>query len=309
MDRLQAMRVFVRVLDRRSLTTAAADLRVSLPTVSRTLRLLERDLGVRLIARTTRGLTETYSGRLYYQHCRRLLDGLREAEIAVQTLAKAAMGELRITAPVAFGRHHIGPSIAAFLERNPRVSCFLSLSDQCESLADQRFDVAIRVAPLRDENLSVRRLGYVQRAVVGSKEYFERYPVPTHPRDLARHNCMQFTRYSRGDEWTFQQGGRPICVRVRGRVRTDNQEALVDAALAGAGLAILPTWLVQRELESGRLQRVLTDFEAARTPVHAVFPTPGMQPSKVRAFVDFIAQRLRAHNTLASEPLPDDAVA
>lgn len=306
MDRLQAMRVFVRILERRSLSTAAADLGVSLPTVSRTLRALEHDLGVRLIARTTRGLMETEGGRLYHQYCRKILEDMREAEAAVQTHAKAPNGELRITAPVTFGRHHIAPQLAAFLDRYPRVSCYLSLSDQCEPLAEHRFDLAIRVATLRDAALSVRRLGYIQRAVVGSREYFAKYPPPAHPLDLAQHNCMHFTHYQRADEWNFQEGGRPICVRVRGRMRANNQEALVDSVLAGAGLAILPTWLVQRELDAGCVRRVLSEFEAPRTPVHAVFPTRGMQPNKVRSFVDFIAQRFRERQVLVSARHPDE---
>jgi DNA-binding transcriptional LysR family regulator len=304
MDRLQAMRVFVRVLDRRSLSAAATDLGISLPTVSRILRSLEHDLGVRLIARTTRGLTETDSGRLYYQRCRQLLDDLRETEAAVQSHAKTATGELRITAPLTFGRHHVAPLIGAFLDRYPRVSCYLSLSDRCESLAEQRFDVAIRVATLQDSNLSVRRLGYIQRAVVGSKEYFDKHPAPTHPRDLVRHHCLYFTQYARADEWTFRDGEHPICVRVRGRMHTDNQEALAESVLAGAGLAILPTWLVQKDLDSGRLRRVLTDFEGSHTPVHAVFSTRGVQPNKVRSFVDFLAQRFREDHVLAFDPPP-----
>jgi DNA-binding transcriptional LysR family regulator len=302
-DRLQAMQVFVAVVERRSLSAAATSLRVSLPTVSRVLRALERELGVRLISRTTRGLIETEGGKLYYRRCRQLLDDMREADTAVQVHAKAPSGELRITAPVTFGRYHVAPSLAQFLEKYPRVSCYLSLSDQCEPLAEHRFDVAIRVAMLRDQGLSARRLGYVQRAVVGSKQYFERHPVPQHPRELTAHNCLHYTRYLRSDEWNFVDGGRALGIRVRGRLRADNQEALIDAVLAGAGLAILPTWLVQKWLDGGELQRVLSEYEAPRTPVHAVFPTQGAPPNKVRSFVDFLAERYREKSVLSSERL------
>lgn len=303
------MRVFVRVLDRRSLSTAATDLGVSLPTVSRILRSLEDDLGVRLIARTTRGLAETDSGRLYYRHCRQILEDLHEADAAVQSQAKTPVGELRITAPVAFGRHHVATAVASFLERCPRASCYLSLSDHCELLAEQRFDVAIRIAAIREVSSSVRRLGYVQRAVVGSRDYFARFPVPTHPQDLARHNCLLFAHYHRADEWSFRDGGRVLSVRVQGRLRTDNQEALVDAVLAGSGLAILPTWLIHQELVTGGLQRVLAEFEAPRTPVHAIFPTPGTQPNKVRTFVELVAKRLGEQQALASARMPAEGAA
>jgi DNA-binding transcriptional LysR family regulator len=300
-DRLQAMRVFVAIVDRRSLSAAAATLAMSLPTVSRVLGALERELGVRLISRTTRGLAETDGGRLYYRRCQRILSDLREADAAVQSHAQAPAGELRVTAPVTFGRYHVAPSVAEFLERFPRLSFYLSLTDRCEALTEQRLDVAIRVAPLRVQGVTVRRLGYIQRAVVGSKAYFDKYPIPLHPRDLTRHNCMHFTHYLRSDEWNFSDRAQPVSVRVRGRLRADNQEALLDAALAGAGLAVLPTWLIQEPLEAGNLRRVLTEFEAPRTPVYAVFPTHGVPPKKVRAFIEFVAERYRERGILSAE--------
>lgn len=310
MDRLHAMRVFATIIDRRSLSATAESLGISLPSVSRLLSSLERELGVRLIARTTRGLTETDAGRLYYRRCLAILEGIREADSAVQAHARAPAGELRLTAPVTFGRYHVAPSMAEFLERYPRLSFYLLLSDHCESLTEQRLDVAIRVAVLQKDSVIARRLGYVQRAVVGSREYFSRHPAPSHPRDLAQHDCVHFTHYLRADEWTFQEQGRRITVRVKGRLRTNNQEALLDAVLAGAGLAVLPTWLAQAALNSGRLQRVLAKFEAPRTPVHAVFPARGPPPKKVRAFVEFLSERYRDQGVLSSEPVvagPSDA--
>jgi DNA-binding transcriptional LysR family regulator len=309
MDRLQAMRVFVAVLDRRSLSAAATTLGMSLPTVSRTLGMLERELGVRLIARTTRGLAETDGGRLYYRRCQRILADIHEAEAAVQTHSQVPAGELRVTAPVTFGRYHVAPAVAEFLERYPRLSFYLSLTDRLESLAEQRLDVAIRVAILRVQAVTARRLGYIQRAVVGSREYFSKHTEPKHPRDLARHNCMHYTHYLRADEWYFSDQGRPVTVRVRGRMRTNNQEALVDAVLAGAGLAVLPTWLIKDALDRHELQRVLTDFEAPRTPVYAVFPTRGPPPGKVRSFVEFLAECYRDRGILSPERTPGTSAA
>jgi DNA-binding transcriptional LysR family regulator len=301
MDRIQAMQVFVTVFEKRSLSTAATALGMSLPSVSRILGTLERELGVKLIARSTRGMNETDGGRLYYRRCQRILADLRDADTAVQSHTQVPAGELRVTAPVTFGRYHVAPSIAEFLERYPRLSVYLSLTDQCEHLAEQRLDVAIRVATLRIQGVTARRLGYVQRVVVGSREYFERHSKPTHPRDLVRHNCMHYTHYLRADEWSFSEQGQPVTVKVRGRLRTNNQEALVDAALAGAGLAMLPTWLIREPLQDGRLHRVLTEFEAPRTPVYAVFPNRGAQPNKVRALVEFLAERYRDRDVLATE--------
>jgi DNA-binding transcriptional LysR family regulator len=182
----------------------------------------------------------------------------------------------------------------------------LSLTDQCEHLAEQRLDVGIRVSTLRGQGLTARRLGYVQRAVVGSRDYFERHSKPTHPRDLVRHTCMHFTHYLRADEWNFSDQGRAVTTKVRGRMRTNNQEALLDAVLAGAGLAMLPTWLIREQLQDGRLQRVLTEFEAPRTPVYAVFPRSGVPPNKVRALVEFLADRYRERDVLAAESHIDE---
>jgi len=301
MDRLKAMRVLVAVLDSRSLSVAASTLGMSLPSVSRILADLERELGVRLIARTTRGIAETDSGRLYYRRCQRILADVDEATSAVQTHSQVPVGELRVTAPVTFGRYHVAPAVAEFMERHSRLSFYLSLSDRCESLAEQRLDLAIRIAMVRIQATPIRLLGYVQRTVVGSREYFAKYPMPTHPRDLSAHKCLHFTHYLRADEWNFNDHGKTVTVRVRARLRTDNQEALLDAVLAGAGLAVLPTWLVKRQLDAGQLERVLSEFEGPRTPVYAVFPRRGAPPNKVRAFVDFVAERYRREGILAPE--------
>ena len=264
MGRLEAMRVFVTVVDRRSLSAAAKTLGISLPAVSRLLAALERELGVRLIARTTHGLTQTDAGRLYYRQCGQILKEIRQAEAAVQSHAPVPSGELRVTAPVTFGRYHVFPTVVEFLERFPHLSFYLLLSDHCESLAEQRLDVAVRVGVLPEPSLAARRLGYVQRAVVGSKEYFKKHPLPMHPRELAQHNCLHFTHYLRADEWAFHESGRRIIVRVGGRMRTNNQEVLLDAVFAGAGLAVLPTWLVREALQKGSLRRVLTEFEGPK---------------------------------------------
>lgn len=297
------MRFFVTVIEKRSLSAAALALGTSLPTVSRTLTALERELGVRLITRTNHGLAETDSGRLYYERSQQILAALRDADAAVQSQAVAPSGELRVTAPVTFGRYHVAPSVAAFLQRYPRLTVYLSLTDHREPLAEQHLDVAIRVAVLRQQSLTARRLGYVQRAVVGSARYFAEHPAPRHPRELEEHDCLLFSHYSRADEWDFNDRGNPLSVHVHGRLRSNNQEALLDAALHGAGLALLPTWLVREHIESGCLRRVLAQFEAPRTPVYAVFATAGAPPAKVRAFTDFLVERYRQEGVLAPQRL------
>jgi DNA-binding transcriptional LysR family regulator len=296
------MRVFVTVVDRGSLSAAAGSLETSLPSVSRSLAGLERELGVRLLTRTNRGLVQTDCGLVYYRKCQQVLADVRDADAAAQSHAHTTAGTLRVTAPVTFGRHHVAPGIAEFLEKYPRVSAYLSLTDHVESLPEQRLDLAIRVSALRDESLTARRLGYVQRTVVGAPIYFGEHGVPRQLRDLERHECLRFTHYSDADEWHFVESGHALTVRISGRLHSNNQDALVDAVLAGAGLAVLPTWLVREYIETGRMQRVLTEFEAPRTPVYAVLPTRGPPPKKVSALIDFLAERYERHQVLTAAP-------
>jgi DNA-binding transcriptional LysR family regulator len=271
---------------------------MSLPSVSRSLAGLERELGVRLLTRTARGLVQTDCGLVYYRKCQQILADVRDADGVAQSHAQMTAGSLRVTAPATFGRHHVAPGIAEFLEKYPRLSVYLSLTDHIESLTQQRLDLAIRVSVLREESLTARRLGYVQRTVVGAPTYFGEHGVPRHPGDLERHECLRFTHYSDADEWHFVDEGRDVTIAVSGRLQSNSQDALVDAVLAGAGLAVLPSWLVREYVETGRMQRVLTEFEAPCTPVYAVLPTRGPPPKKVAALIDFLAERYQRHEVL-----------
>lgn len=295
------MAIFVEVVDKRSLSAAARSLRVSLPTVSRVLSSLEKELGVRLLARTTRGFRETESGQLYYDRCRKILADVRLADREAQGLQPVPTGELRVTAPVLYGQRHVAPVVARFLDLHPKVSADLLLNDQIEPLAEQRIDVAVRVGGFHGSNAAVRSLGTIQRVVVASLGYLERHDLPIKPRDLVHHNCLLFTHYFHADEWRFRFRGNEIVVPVIGRLRTNNQEALLRAVLAGAGIALLPDWLVRTHIASGLLRVLLEDCTGPSTPVHAVFPTPGSQPRIVRAFVDLLADHYRRERILPSQ--------
>lgn len=298
MNRYEAMTIFVEVVDKRSLSAAARSLKVSLPTVSRVLSTLERELGVRLLLRTTRGFRETESGQLYYDRCRKILADVRLAEREAQGLQPIPTGELRITAPVLYGQRHVAPIVARFLDLHPKASANLLLNDQIEPLVEQRIDVAIRVGGAHSAHAAVRSLGVIQRVVVASLGYLERHDPPTKPRDLVHHNCLLFTHYFHADEWRFRHRDKDVVVPVQGRLRTNNQEALLQAVLAGAGVALLPDWLVRSHVASGLLKVLLADCSGPNTPVHAVFPTPGSQPRIVRAFVDLVADHYRRERIL-----------
>jgi DNA-binding transcriptional LysR family regulator len=299
-NRLDAMGIFVEVIDKGSLSAAARSLRVSLPTVSRVLTSLETELGVRLLVRSTRGFRETECGQLYYDRCRKIMADVRLADREAQGLQPVPTGELRITAPVLYGQRHVAPVVARFLDLHPKVSADLLLNDQIEPLAEQRIDVAVRVGGSHSPRATVRSLGFIQRVVVASTGYLEHHAAPVKPRDLVHHNCLLFTHYFHADEWRFRYRGRDVAVPVGGRMRTNNQEALLQAVLAGAGVALLPDWLVRTHVASGLLTVLLDDCVGPRTPVHAVFPTSGSQPRTVRAFVDLLADHYRRERILPS---------
>jgi DNA-binding transcriptional LysR family regulator len=176
----------------------------------------------------------------------------------------------------------------------------LLLNDHIEPLVEQRIDVAIRVGGAHAQHASVRSLELIQRVVVASPGYLERHDVPMKPRDLVHHNCLLFTHYFHADEWRFRHRGKEVIVPIRGRLRTNNQEGLLQAVLAGAGIALLPDWLVRSDVASGLLKVLLADCIGPSTPVHAVFPIPGSQPRIVRAFIDLLADHYRRERILPS---------
>jgi DNA-binding transcriptional LysR family regulator len=295
------MQAFVATLEHRSLSAAADALGVSVPTVSRQISALERELGVPLVRRSTRSVRETDAGRLYYQRCLEILRQIGEVDAEVRRHHAVPAGELRITAPVTFGGHHVAPALADFLKLHPRLSFYLLLTDRCESLTEQRLDLAVRVGVAPRPKGAGVCLGYVQRAVVGSPQYFRTHLLPRHPRDLEQHSCLHFAHYLRADEWDFVDQDQRFKVRLKGRVRSNNQEALLPALRSGAGIAILPTWLIAKDLDSGSLCRVLSDYEIRKTAVWAIYPVPGSPPTRVDAFVQFLAARLREQGVAAPQ--------
>lgn len=291
MDRLDDMLAFIKVVDARSFTAAAARLGLSKSVVSRRLAELEDRLGARLLNRTTRKLSLTEVGQAFYERCTRIIADLEEAERAVGDLHGAPRGRLRLNAPVSFGRLHLAPAIVAFAESYPAIEIDVDLNDRYVDLLEDGYDMAVRIGRLRDSSLVARKLAPCRRAVVASPAYLERFGVPETPEDLTRHNCLLYTNAPTAEQWQFGDGDNLRSVKVGGSMRANNGDLTCAAAVAGLGVAILPTFLCGAALATGDLVRLDLPLHAPDTAVYAVYPQNRHLSSKVRAFVDFLAAR------------------
>lgn len=291
MDRLDDMLAFIKVVDTKSFTAAADRLNLSKSVVSRRIGELENRLGARLLNRTTRKLSLTEVGQAYYERCTRILNDLEEAEQAVADLHAAPRGKLRLNAPVSFGVTHLAPAIAEFLERHPSIEIDMDLNDRYVDLIDEGYDVAVRVGKLRDSTLIARRLAPARRVVCASPAYLEKHGTPQVPEDLINHNCLIYTNVPVAEQWQFKVDGEIRSVRVSGPIRSNNGDLLREAALAGLGIILTPTFLCGESLSSGSLKWMLSDYVFSDISVNAVYPHNRHLSPKVRVFVDFLAKR------------------
>ena len=302
MDILAPMQTFVRVVEAGSFTAVATQLNTTQPTISRQIAALEEHLGARLLTRTTRALTLTDDGRAFYDHALRALEALGEAENAVGRRRSKPSGVLRLATPVVFGRLHIAPRLPAFLARYPDVSIDLTMSDTFTDLTEQGIDLAIRVGEITDPGLIAKRIGIVRRITVASPAYLKKHGTPRTPADLSNHSCIVYTRLATGHRWVFESTDGPLTVEVKGRYRADNSEAIREGVLAGLGVAVIPEFAFNSEIESGKVTVLLKQNEPRQLPMNAVYPSRRFVPLKVRAMIEYLAHefaldpRLAAHS-------------
>lgn len=289
-DVLLLFRTFLRTVEAGSFTAVAREFRSSQPTVSRQIALLEEHLGCLLFQRTTRSLTLTEDGRLFYEHARRTLEAAAEAESAVGRRRGRPTGTLRLACAGVFGRLHVIPRLQRFRALYPEVEIALLMSDGFADLVEEGIDLAIRIGETPDAAVIARRIGSTRRALVATAGYLARMGTPEHPADLARHHCIVYDRLLTGATWTFLGPDGPIRVPVAGPIHINSTEGVRAAVLEGLGVGYMPVWhFVEGELESGRLQVLLRAFEPPPQPISAVYPSRRFLPPKVRAAVDYFA--------------------
>lgn len=265
--------------------------------VSKHVGRLEDRLGARLLNRTTRRLSLTEVGRVYYEHCARILHEAEEGDLAVGRLQEEPRGTLRINAPMSFGQIHVAPALPDFLTAYPDLSVDVTFEDRFVDAVEEGYDVLIRIGSLADSSLIARKLAWSEAQICASPAYWEKHGMPQHPRDLLEHNCLNYTYLSTNNEWRFvnkDEPGEITSVRVSGNIRANNSPVQREAALAGIGVARLPHFVICDDIRAGRLVPALTDYPLQPFGIYAVYPHNRHLSAKVRAFVDFFADRVRS---------------
>jgi DNA-binding transcriptional LysR family regulator len=293
MDKLGAMRTFVRIVDAGSLTRAADSLDTSLPTVVRTLAALERELGVSLLKRTTRRIHLTDEGSQYLERCRDILAATQEAEDLLVARRTELAGMLSVTASVLFGRRYLAPIVNEFLLRHPKVSADVLLVDRVVNMVEEGMDVGVRIAHLRDSSMVAIPVGKVRRVICASEKYLRRHGVPQAPDDVRAHRCVRHLGLVPRSEWHFRVGSRPLTVPITSVMSCNEIDGAVNACIDGLGLGMFLSYMVAPYRKNGQLRYVLEKFETEPTPVQVVYPQARLMSVKVRAFVDECVGKLR----------------
>jgi DNA-binding transcriptional LysR family regulator len=295
LDRLTSMAVFVRAADAGSFTAAAGSLGMSAQMVAKHVAALEHQLGGKLLARTTRRQSLTELGRTYHERCKLILAEVGAADALAAQVKSEPRGRLRISAPVTFGAYGLVPLLTRYLVARPLVEVDLVLTDRFVDLVEEGFEAAFRVGPLEDSGLIARNLTPYRLAAAASPAYLGERGVPTAPADLAAHDCLAYAYRSRNPDrrWQFQRDGRTHTVDVRCRFQANDGTALVSAAIEGAGVVLAAEDVLRDTLTSGRLVRVLPDYEPPARPLHLLYSPDRRQTPKLRSFIDAAAEYFR----------------
>lgn len=293
MDRFEDMRCFVQVAESQSVTGAARQLSLAPSAVSRRLRDLEARLGVQLLSRTTRRMSLTEAGETFYRRARDILGDLDAAEAEVSDARDGLKGQLRLAAPLSFGLAHLTPLLTDFMAEHPALRIDLDLSDRQTDLVGEGFDLALRIGRLEDSSLIARRLFEMRMAVCAAPAFLARHGTPAAPEDLRQLPALVYAGSGRGDIWRYTgPDGRSGSVQVTQRLRVNNGEMAREAAIAGLGIAIEPSFIIHEALRDGRLVAVLPDHDWPRIPVHVVYPETRHLSARARSFIDFLRARL-----------------
>ncbi|MFT4907170.1 MAG: DNA-binding transcriptional LysR family regulator [Oleispira sp.] len=279
---------FVYVAENESFTLAAKKMDISTAQVSRQISALEKRLNIKLFYRTTRKVSLTEEGRIFYQHCRGVLDGLDAAERAVTNLQSKPQGKIKLTAPVTYGEQQVLPLINDFMKQYGDIEVSVFLSNQQISLVEGGYDLAIRVGKLSDSSMMAKKLGSRTNFICASPDYLDKQGIPHSLSELSQHSCLLGTL----DYWHFKEAGKEKNIRVKGRIRYNSGYGLVDAALKGLGIVQLPDYYVQEHIASGELMTLLDKYREPEEGVWAVYPQNRHLSPKIRLFVDYLAEHL-----------------
>lgn len=291
MDQLSSMRLFVRVVEMGSFSAVAQQMDVARSVVTRQIAALEAHLGTKLIARSTRRLNITSAGAAYLEKCREILDLIEEAETGIADEHQAPRGHLRITLPFSFGVRHMMPMFADFMAIHAGVSIEVDLNDRRVNLIEGGFDLGIRISGRLDSGDVARKIGSTRAVTVASPEYLKQRGRPVHPRDLAKHECLAYVLTERSS-WSYLIDGEIRSFPISGRLEANNGDVLLDAAIRGIGITRAPTFMAEQAINERQVEVLLADFPAPELGIYAVFPGNRYVPHRVRALVDYLAERI-----------------
>lgn len=293
MDRLAGLDLFVRVVETGSFSKAADDLRIAQSTATKAVAAIEQRLGARLLHRSTRGITPTEVGALYYEKCKRIAHEMDNAENLATLLQSGVSGQLRVSTSLAFGRRVIVPLVIKYMKAHPGVTVDLDFDDRYVNMVEQGSDLAIRMGRLADSSLGARHLGINPWVLVGSPRYLLQHPAPKVPVELANHACLIYSSVQGDARWTFTGlSGKELSIPVSGPLRSNNLSTVLAAAHADMGLAILPWYVAREAVKLGSLVPVMTEHKLSAQELNAVFPSPKLVPAKVTAFIGYLQEEL-----------------
>jgi len=293
MDRLYLMTVYVAVAEEQGFAAGARRLGMSPPAVTRAVAALEERLGVKLLDRTTRHVRVTEAGQRYLDDARRIIAEVDEADDAVAGINAAPRGHLTVTAPVLFGRLYVMPGIVDYLQRYPAMDVSTVFVDRVTNLLEEGIDVGVRIGELPDSSMRAVPVGRVRRMIVASPSYLEKHGAPHTPQDLEQHTIVGSSGSSVPPDWRFQHGGSAQSLRLKPRLGVNNNDSAIEAVRSGFGVARLLSYQAAALLDAGELVEVLQDYATPAVPIHIVHRDSRQGSTRVRSFVDLMAERLR----------------
>ena len=297
MDRLDSMRIFIRVAELGSFAAAAQQMNVARSVVTRQLAALEQHLGIKLLARSTRRLSLTSAGAAYLEKCREILRLVEFAEADVLDDRQSPRGHIRITLPVSFGVHQLMPLFGAFLKAHPDTSLELEFSDHRVNLIEGGFDLAIRISDRLNPGDVARKIGKSRSVIVAAPSYLKQNGRPQHPQDLIRHECFGYLLASRSS-WAFVVDGVLQWFPIHGRLQATSGDALLTAAIAGLGITSAPCFMAEQAIRTGKLEVLLSEFDSAELGIYAIYPSNRYIPHRVDVLVDYLAQQIRSDQSV-----------
>ena len=293
MDKFAAMTTFVRIVEKGSLTAAANALNTSLPTVVRILAMLERQLGVSLLNRTTRRVHLTDEGARYLDRCRAILSDVQDAEAELSFSQAEPQGRLTVTASVLFGRRYIAPIVSEFIRRNQNVNVEMLFVDRVVNMVEEGMDVAVRIGHMKDSSLVAIQVGQVRRVVCASPQYLRRHGIPRTPEEVRAHRCVRHIGLTPRNEWNFRVGRRGISIPITCAIVCNEIDSTLNACATGLGLGMFLSYQTAPYRKSNKIRYVLQEFETEPVPVQIIYPHTRRLSTTVRAFVDECVRQLR----------------